>query len=170
MQKLLVMIFLIFVCSINFGLAQAHPFIVNTEPAQASNVSTGINQIVIYYSETVEQDYSTIKVFDKNGNQVDNKDTKYFQGENSLVVTTEPLDDGVYTVTSKVLSKVDGHIVDSAFVFAIGSARIDPSLLEKKNRTTFCLCSRGNSQISRSCRTGNGSWCYTLITADLEVN
>jgi len=126
------MIFLVFVCSINFGLAQAHPFIKDTEPAQASNVSTEVNQIVIRYSEAVEQDYSTIKVFDKNGDEVDNKDTKYFQGENSLVVTTEPLGDGVYTVTSKVLSKVDGHIVDSAFVFAIGSTRIDPSLLENK--------------------------------------
>ncbi|MEX0764249.1 MAG: CopD family protein [Nitrosopumilaceae archaeon] len=132
MRKLLVVIFLVFVCSINFGLAQAHPFIVDTEPAQATNVFTEINQIVIHYSEAVEQDYSTIKVFDKNGNQVDNKDTKYFQGENSLVVTTEPLDDGVYTVTSKVLSQIDGHIVDSAFVFAIGSVGIDPSLLKVK--------------------------------------
>ncbi|MGI0010207.1 MAG: virginiamycin B lyase family protein, partial [Nitrosopumilaceae archaeon] len=38
----------------------------------------------------------------------------------------------VYTVTSKVLSKVDGHVVDDAFVFGVGSARIDPSLLKEK--------------------------------------
>ena len=41
-----------------FGLAEAHPFIVNTDPVQSSNISTGINQIVIHYSEAVEKDYS----------------------------------------------------------------------------------------------------------------
>ncbi|MGI0082101.1 MAG: virginiamycin B lyase family protein, partial [Nitrosopumilaceae archaeon] len=132
MQKLLAIVSLVFVFSINVGIAQAHPFVVDTEPARSSNISAGINQIVIHYSEAVEEDYSTIKVFDKNGNQIDNKDTKYFQGEDSLVVTTEPLSDGVYTVTSKVLSKVDGHVVDDAFVFGVGSVRIDPSLLKNK--------------------------------------
>ncbi|MGI0011027.1 MAG: copper resistance protein CopC, partial [Nitrosopumilaceae archaeon] len=95
MKKLLTVVFFVFVFS--FGSAQGHPFIVETEPAQSSNISLGINQIIIHYSEAVEEDYSTIKVFDKNGNQVDNKDTAYFQGEDSLVVTTEPLSDGVYT-------------------------------------------------------------------------
>ncbi|MGI0009961.1 MAG: CopD family protein, partial [Nitrosopumilaceae archaeon] len=42
------------------------------------------------------------------------------------------LNDGVYTVTSKVLSRVDGHLVDDAFVFSVGSAKIDPSLLKEK--------------------------------------
>lgn len=120
------------VCCFIFGVAEAHPFIEDSEPIRSSNVSPGITQIVIHYSEAVEKDYSTIRVLDNTGNQVDNKDTKYFQDENSLVVTTRPLDDGVYTVTSKVLSKVDGHIVDDALVFSVGSAKIDPALLGKK--------------------------------------
>jgi copper transport protein len=130
MKKVLLVVTI--VCCFIFGVAQAHPFLEDSEPASSSNVSSGITQIVIYYSEAIEKEYSTIKVLDNNGNQVDNKDTEYFQGENSLIVTTKPLDDGVYTVTSKVLSKVDGHIVDDAFVFSVGSARIDPSLLDKK--------------------------------------
>ncbi len=131
MLKLLTIISVVFVCIINVGLAYGHPFVVNTEPAQSSNIAAGTNQIIIHYSEAIEVEYSTIKVLDKNGDQVDNKDTKYFQGKDSLVVTTNPLDDGVYTVTSKVLSKVDGHLVNDAFVFAVGSARIDPLLLEE---------------------------------------
>ena len=71
------------------------------------------------YSEAVEIDFSVLKVFDSNGEQIDNRDTKYLAGEESLVVTTPPLEDGVYTVTSKVLSKIDGHLVDYAFVFAV---------------------------------------------------
>ena len=132
MLKLLTIIFVVFVCIINVGFAYGHPFVVNTEPVQSSNIAAGTNQIIIHYSEAVEVEYSTIKVLDKNGDQVDNKDTKYFQGEDSLIVTTESLDGGVYTVTSKVLSKIDGHVVSDAFVFAAGSARIDPSLLEEE--------------------------------------
>lgn len=125
MKKFLAIVLLI--SSLSFSLADAHPFIVKTQPAQSSNVSPGINEIIIiHYSEQVEKDYSTIKVLDSSGNQVDNKDTKYFEDEDSLAVTTKPLRDGVYTVTSKVLSKVDGHIVDEAFVFAIGSAKVLP--------------------------------------------
>ncbi|HSD04508.1 MAG TPA: CopD family protein [Nitrosopumilaceae archaeon] len=131
MKKVLLVV--IIACCFIFGLAEAHPFIEDSEPKQSSNVPPGITQIIIYYSEAVEMDYSTIKVLDNKGTQVDNKDTKYFQGENSLVVTTRPLDDGVYTVTSKVLSKVDGHIVDDALIFSVGSAKIDPSLLNKKS-------------------------------------
>ncbi len=130
MKRLLFFISIIAVFS--FGSAQAHPIIITTEPVQSSNISIGTDQIIIRYSEALEVDYSTIKVLDNTGNQVDNKDTKYFEGENSLIVTTKPLNDGVYTVTSKVLSKVDGHLVDDAFVFSVGNARVDPSLLKEK--------------------------------------
>ena len=57
-------------------------------------------------------------------------DTKYFEKESSLIVTTPPLEDGVYTVTTKVLSKIDGHLVDYAFIFGIGDVRLDTSVLE----------------------------------------
>ena len=107
MRKLLFLISIIIVSSISISSAYAHPFIVTTEPVQSSNISVGTTHIIIHYSETVEIEFSIIKVLDNTGNQIDNKDTKYFEGENSLVVTTKPLNDGVYTVTSKVLSKVD---------------------------------------------------------------
>lgn len=132
MQRLLVITTLVFICSISIGFAHAHPFITNTEPVQSSNISSGINQIVIHYSEVVEKDYSAIKVFDESGNQIDNKDTNYFESEDSLVVTTHTLVDGVYIVSSKVLSRVDGHIVDDSFVFSVGSARIPPAILPDK--------------------------------------
>lgn len=132
MRKLLFLISIIIVSSISIGSAYAHPIIITTEPGQSSNVSVGTTQVIIHYSEAIEVEFSTIKVLDNTGNQVDNKDTKYFEGENSLIVTTKPLNDGVYTVTSKVLSKVDGHLVPNAFVFSVGNAKIDPSLLKGK--------------------------------------
>ena len=118
MRKLLV-ILLIF-SLVGIPLAEGHPFTLDTNPPQFSNVPAGTTQVQVFYSEAVEIDFSVLRVLDSNGNQVDNKDISYLEGEESLVVTTPPLKDGVYTVTSKVLSKVDGHLVDDAFVFAVG--------------------------------------------------
>ena len=114
---------MILVISFGFPLAEGHPFTLETDPPQASNVPIGITQISVTYSEAVEIDFSVLKVFDSNGEQIDNRDTKYLRGEESLVVTTQPLEDGVYTVTSKVLSRIDGHLVDYAFVFAVGEVK-----------------------------------------------
>ncbi|MEX2060986.1 MAG: CopD family protein, partial [Nitrosopumilaceae archaeon] len=129
MKKFLLI--LLFVFSIGIPFAEGHPFITETNPPQASNAPVGITQISVQYSEAVEIDFSALKVYDSNGDQIDNKDTSYFEGENSLAVTTQPLEDGVYTVTSKVLSKIDGHLVDDALVFAVGEVKIDPSLVKQ---------------------------------------
>ena len=113
--------------------AAAHPFTEQTVPSLASNPPAGVTQVLVYYSEPVDIGFSEIKVFDHNGDRIDNGDVTYYEGDMSLVVTTPPLDDGVYTVSSKVLSKIDGHLVPDAFVFAVGSAIVDPSLLEKED-------------------------------------
>ena len=123
MRKFLIILLLIL--SIYIPYAAAHPFPVETSPNSASNASVGITEITVHFSEPVEIDFSSLKVLDSNGEQIDNKDSKYFDGENSLIVTTSPLKEGVYTVTSKVLSKIDGHLVNSAFIFAVGDAKID---------------------------------------------
>lgn len=109
-------------------LAYAHPLIVDSNPTASTNVGTGLTQIRIEFSEAVDLDFSYIKVFDNNGNQIDNKDTQYLQADNEsiLVVTTPPLQDGVYTVSTNVLSKVDGHLVPYAFVFGVGNVELPP--------------------------------------------
>ena len=137
MKKLLFFTFLILV--IGIPSVYAHPFLLDSEPSQAANAPIGTTQIITKYSESVEIDFSELKVFDSDGNQVDNRDTAYYDGESSLVITTPPLEDGVYTVTSKVLSKVDGHLVRAAIVFGVGEAKVDISLLEsqEQSETTF---------------------------------
>ena len=137
MNKLLLLPFLILI--IGIPSAYAHPFLLDSEPSQAGNAAIGITQIITKYSEAVEIDFSELKVFDGNGNQIDNGDTAYYEGENSLVITTLPLEDGVYTVTSKVLSKVDGHLVRAAVIFGAGETNVDISLLEaqEESETTF---------------------------------
>lgn len=124
---------LMLVLSISIPYASAHPFTEETNPSSTENVPEGITQVMVFYSEPIELDYSYLKVLDSNGNQIDNKDSKYYQGENSLIVSTPPLEDGVYTVTSKVLSKVDGHLVDDAFIFGVGDVKIEVPLDQPKS-------------------------------------
>lgn len=124
MKKLLII--LVFVLSISVPYASAHPFTEETNPSPTENAPVGTTKITVFYSEPVELDFSYLKVLDSNGNQIDNKDSKYFQGEKSLIVTTPPLEDGIYTVTSKVLSKIDGHLVDDAFIFGVGNVKVKP--------------------------------------------
>ena len=131
MKKILIVLLVLSVSSIPF--VSAHPFTDETIPNLSSNAPTGVSEVIVFFSEPIEIEFSVIKVLDSNGNQIDNKDTNYYEDEKSLIVTTEPLEDGVYTVTTKVLSKVDGHLVPGAFLFAVGDVVIDPKLLENQS-------------------------------------
>ena len=133
MNKLLFLPFLILI--IGIPSAYAHPFLVDSEPGQGQNAAVGTTQIIVFYSEAIEIDFSELKVFDSNGNKIDNMDTAYYEGESSLVITTPSLEDGVYTVTSKVLSKIDGHLVQSAIIFGVGETQVDLSLLEAQEES-----------------------------------
>ena len=137
MKKIWIIPVLVFF--LGFPLASAHPFLLDSDPAQGQSIPTGTTQIFTFYSEAVEIDFSSLKIYDSNGNQIDNQDTAYNNEESSLVVTTPPLEDGVYTIASKVLSKVDGHLVQAAIIFGVGDVQIDSSLLEsqEQSETTF---------------------------------
>ena len=133
MRKFLLILLILSFISIPF--AAAHPFTEETIPSLRSNAPVGTSEIIVYFSEPVDTNFSEIKVFDNSGNQIDNKDTNYYEGELSLIVTTPPLGDGVYTASVKVLSKVDGHLVPSAFLFGIGNVIIqdtNPPLVESE--------------------------------------
>jgi len=127
MRKILII--LLVLSSMPVPFAAAHPFTEETIPSLTSNSPTGVTEVIAYFSEPVEINFSELKVLDSNGNQIDNKDTSYYEGENSLIVTTTPLENGIYTVTTKTLSKIDGHLVPDAFLFTVGDVIVDPSLL-----------------------------------------
>ncbi len=141
MRKFLIILLVLSFISIPF--AAAHPFTEETIPNLVSNAPVGTTKVIVYFSEPVDINFSKIKVFDNNGNQIDNKDTNYHDGELSLVVTTYPLDDGVYTASVKVLSKVDGHLVPSAFLFGVGDVIIKDQNPPKVNSEIIFLPEAG---------------------------
>lgn len=131
MKKILILS--LFVLSISIPYAAAHPFTLETIPSSSANAPIGVTEVIVYFSEPIDNNFSSLKVFDSNGEQIDNKDTKYYEGDYSLIVTIPPLEEGVYTVSSKVLSKVDGHLVPNAFLFGVGEAKIDVGSLTKQD-------------------------------------
>ena len=122
MRKFL--IFLLVLSLISIPFAAAHPFTEKTIPSLGSNAPIGTTEVIVYFSEPVDISFSEMKIFDSNGDQIDNRDTSYHEGELSLIVTTPPLEEGVYTSSVKVLSKIDGHLVPSAFLFGVGDVSV----------------------------------------------
>src|SRR5919197_176365 len=107
--------------------AYAHAFTIRSDPSPSQSVPTPPSKVDVYFSEPIDLRYSTVKVLDSGGKQVDNKDEHNIGGDPASLSITLPsssLKDGVYTVSTKVLSSTDGHVVDNAFVFGIGQAVI----------------------------------------------
>ncbi len=106
---------------LNANYAYAHPLLIESYPANLQRLSTAPSSVVIVFSEPVEARFSWIRVYDSSNNRVDNNDTNYVDNNpTKLGVTLKPLSDGLYTVNTRVLSQVDGHIVDYTFIFIVG--------------------------------------------------
>jgi copper transport protein len=110
-----------------------HAFLTISNPVASQSLPSPPGKVEAFFSEPVDIKYSQVKVLDPDGKEVDNKDIHYIGGDQaSLSVTLPPLEDGVYTVSTNVLSQTDGHVTKSAFVFAVGQATI-PSNLSNTN-------------------------------------
>ncbi|MEM4275266.1 MAG: CopD family protein [Candidatus Nitrosocaldaceae archaeon] len=110
----------------------AHPLIMDSTPSGLERLTYAPSHIIITYSEAVDEKFSYIRVMNSNGERVDNGDSKYYNSDTTLIVTLKPsLPDDVYSVNSRVLSKVDGHIVDYTFSFIVGDVEVAPTKEER---------------------------------------
>jgi copper transport protein len=104
----------------------AHPVYVKSTPQAFESVSSSPPAVNVFFTEPIELKYSKISVIGPDGNRVDKDDPHNVGGDTaSLGVSLQPgIPDGTYTVSTKVLSAVDGHSVDNAFTFGVGSGTI----------------------------------------------
>src|ERR671939_92993 len=71
--------------------AYAHAFSIRSDPSPSQSLSTPPTKVDVYFSEPIDLRYSTIKVLDSGGKQVDNKDEHNIGGDPaSLRVTLTP--------------------------------------------------------------------------------
>ncbi|MEM2101085.1 MAG: copper resistance protein CopC [Candidatus Nitrosocaldus sp.] len=105
--------------------AYAHPVLLESQPANLARLDSAPTEIRMRFSEAVEIGFSRVEVLDSSGNRVDNNDLTYDGGDElRLKVTLKPLQDDIYTVKTRVLSKVDGHVVDYTTIFAVGNVEL----------------------------------------------
>lgn len=97
----------------------AHAFLDRALPAVGSTVHGTPGQVKLWFSQELEPAFSTVKVLDRNGNQVDRMDKRVDGGNATLLtVSLPPLAPGTYRVVWRVLS-VDTHVTEGDFTFEL---------------------------------------------------
>jgi len=115
--------------------AYAHAFVIGSDPSPSQSLPTPPSKVVVHLSEPVDIHYSSIKVLDAGGKEIDMKDDHYVNGDHTALSVTLPpgIKDGIYTVSTKMLSETDGHVTENAFVFGVGQAAIPTAIANGGN-------------------------------------
>jgi len=128
---------------IGFGTvhsASGHAFVTDSNPSQSQSMPISPKQIDVFFSEPVDLRYSSLKVLDSTGNQVDLRQVHHKgSDESSMEVSVPMLKDGTYTVSTNVLSQIDGHVTDNAFVFGVGQAILPTNVTNTSSSSTLYL-------------------------------
>jgi copper resistance protein C len=101
------------------GLALGHSGLQRAEPPVESKLKRPPSEVKLHFTERLEPAYSTVRVTDDHGAQVDRQDARVDPSNPLLLqATLQPLEHGAYTVNWRVLS-VDGHVTEGRFTFQV---------------------------------------------------
>ncbi len=107
-----------------FGLpltVAAHALPQSAIPPEGTEVATAPKLVEITFGETPDPKLSSISVVNSSGVNVDAGPTVVVPGHPlELEVPLKPTGNGVYTVTWKTVSEVDGHLATGAYAFGVG--------------------------------------------------
>ncbi|MBI3029311.1 MAG: copper resistance protein CopC [Candidatus Rokubacteria bacterium] len=97
----------------------AHSLLDHADPRAASTVKTAPAQVRIWFTESLEPAFSSLRVVDEAGRRVDKGDGRVDPSNLKLLrVSLPPLPPGTYKVTWRVLS-VDSHVTEGDFTFRV---------------------------------------------------
>lgn len=101
--------------------ASAHALLRDSTPKDGEILDTPPSEIIIDFTEPPDLGLSEITVLDGDGQDVGAGELQELPGEGNRVAVSLPdVGDGVYTVSWRVLSRVDGHVTAGAFSFGVG--------------------------------------------------
>src|SRR5829696_160595 len=105
-----------------FNDVYAHPVVIDSSPKQFQSLEESPDKVIVFFSEAIVLQYSQISVIDAQGTRVDDGKPENYDDDLSTIATNinEDLPKGTYTINTKVLSAVDGHVVDNSVVFSVG--------------------------------------------------
>jgi copper transport protein len=108
--------------------AGAHALLRSSQPAKGSQLRVSPRKIVLNFTETPDPEVSSIAILNASGAQVPAGKPVAVPGNTSaLQIKVGHLATGVYTVTWRVVSKIDGHLSAGSFAFSVGATSAVPS-------------------------------------------
>lgn len=99
--------------------ASGHAFLDHAEPPVGSTVRNAPARVEVWFSQDLEPAFSTLRVLDSAGKQVDKKDKSVPERDRArMTVSLPPLAPGRYRVLWRALS-VDTHVTEGDFTFEL---------------------------------------------------
>ena len=95
----------------------AHAFLDHAEPRVGNTVPTPPREVKLWFTQKLEQAFSTLEVTDGSGQRVDNGKPRI--NGNEMAVSLRIVGSGTYRVKWHVLS-VDTHTTEGTFSFRVG--------------------------------------------------
>lgn len=109
------------------GPALAHARLVETYPTDGGILTEPPEQVQLLFNEPIEAEFEPIKVYDQEGDRVDEDDARVSPNDARLLVADlGGLSEGSCTVEWRVTS-ADAHPVSGAYEFVVGTSAADAS-------------------------------------------
>ncbi|HYZ92325.1 MAG TPA: copper resistance protein CopC [Actinomycetota bacterium] len=113
--------------------AGAHALLVSSEPSDGAGLQGPPSAVTLTFTEEPDVRLSTVTVLDSDGRKHERGALSAVEGEpRKLRVAVGGLDRGVFTVSWRVVSRVDGHFTAGAYAFGV---RVDPTAIERAATT-----------------------------------
>src|SRR5439155_11375074 len=113
--------------------ASAHALLRASDPAGGAQLSKSPSSVVLTFTEDPDTSLSIVHVVDQNGNNVEKGKARAAPGEPAdLAVGVGSLSNAVYTVSWRVVSRVDGHVTAGAFAFGVGVSPAGHKVVQPK--------------------------------------
>ncbi len=104
------------------GPALAHAELIEAYPADGDALAESPDQVRLQFTEPIEAAFDPVKVYDQQGNRVDEDDVRVDPDDAKVLVAgLKELPEGSYTVEWRVTS-IDGHIVDDTYQFGVAAS------------------------------------------------
>jgi copper transport protein len=139
--------------------AFAHANLERAEPASGTQLDQPPRQLQLFFSEAVDSSFSRVQLLNAQRDAVDRGDSHVAPNDpRSLVVSLpDQLSNGVYTVSWRTLSAVDGHTVNGAF----------PLILGPMPAEGVAATAAASSQAQFAPETAVGRWWFSLAACAL---
>jgi len=137
----------------------AHANLERAEPPPSTQLDQAPRQLQLFFSEAVDSSFSRVQLLNAQRDAVDRGDSHVAPNDPRALVVSLPdqLSNGVYTVSWRTLSAVDGHTVNGAFPLIVG-----PMPAEGVAAT-----SAASSQAQFAPETAVGRWWFSLAASAL---